>query len=64
MNRTDFSATQSRRFVIAALLCLLGFGLPAASPADRQRLASANIEDQQTRMILFMGVVFEPGASA
>ena len=43
MNRTDSSATHSRRFVITALLCLLGFGLQAASPADQQKLASANI---------------------
>jgi serpin B len=43
MNRTDFSATHSRRLVIATGLCLLGFGLHAASPVDQQKLASANI---------------------
>jgi serpin B len=43
MNRTDFSATHSRRRVIATGLCLLGFGLHAASPVDQQKLASANI---------------------
>jgi serine protease inhibitor len=43
MNRTDFSATCFRGFVTASLLCLLGFGLQAASPADQQQLASANI---------------------
>jgi len=43
MNRTDFSATHSRRFVITVMLCLLGFGLQAASLADQQKLASANI---------------------
>jgi serpin B len=43
MNRTDFSATHSRRLVIATGLCLLGFGLHAASPIDQQKLASANI---------------------
>jgi serine protease inhibitor len=42
MNRTDFSATHSRRLVIATGLCLLGFGLHAASPIDQQKLASAN----------------------
>jgi serine protease inhibitor len=43
MNRTDFSAICFRGFVTASLLCLLGFGLQAASPADHQQLASANI---------------------
>ena len=43
MNRTDFSATHSRRLIIATGLCLLGFGLHAASPIDQQKLASANI---------------------
>jgi serpin B len=43
MNATTFSATASRRLVIASVLCLLGFGLHAASPADHQKLASANI---------------------
>ena len=43
MNITDSSATRSRRLAITSLLCLLGFGLLAASPADQQRLASANI---------------------
>ena len=43
MNNTDFSATHSRGFVIASLLCLLSFGLPAASPTDQQNFASANI---------------------
>ena len=43
MNRTDSSATYSRTFVIATVLCLLGFALQAAAPADQQKLASANI---------------------
>jgi serine protease inhibitor len=33
----------SRRFAIATLLCLLGFGLQSASIVDQQKLASANI---------------------
>ena len=43
MIKTDFSATHSRRFAITSMLCLLGLGLHAASPADQQKLASANI---------------------
>src|ERR1019366_7583287 len=39
----DSSATYSRRLVITGVLCLLGFGLQAASPADQQKLASANV---------------------
>jgi serpin B len=43
MNRTDFPPTYSRKLAITAVLCLLGIGLQAASPADQQKLASANI---------------------
>src|ERR1035437_253830 len=43
MNRTDSPPTPSRKLIITAVLCLLGFGLQAASPADQQKLASANI---------------------
>ena len=43
MNRTDSSAIYSRRLVIVSVLCLLGFGLHAASPTDQQKLAAANI---------------------
>ena len=43
MNRNDFPPTYSRKLVITAVLCLLGIGLQAASPADQQKLASANI---------------------
>jgi len=43
MNRTYSPATSSCKFVIASMLCLLAFVLHAASPADQQKLASANI---------------------
>jgi serpin B len=43
MNRTNASTKYSPGFVIASLLCLLGFELQAASPIDQQKLASANI---------------------
>jgi hypothetical protein len=43
MKRIDSSATYSRRFAITSLLCLLGFGLLAASPVDQQKLALANV---------------------
>lgn len=43
MNRTDSPPTYSRKLAITAALCLLGFGLQAAGPADQQNLASANI---------------------
>jgi serine protease inhibitor len=43
MNRTNSSTKYSPGFVIASLLCLLGFGLHGASPIDQQKLASANI---------------------
>ena len=43
MNKTDSSTKYSRRLIIAPLLCLLGFGLQAASPIDQQKLASVNV---------------------
>ncbi len=43
MNRTDSSATYSRRLVVTSVLCVLGFGIQAASTIDQQKLASANI---------------------
>ena len=43
MNKTDSPPIYSRKLVITAVLCLLGFGLHAASPVDQQKLASANI---------------------
>jgi serpin B len=43
MKRTDSPPLFSRKLVITAVLCLLGVGLQAASPADQQNLASANI---------------------
>jgi len=38
----DILAVNFLRFVITTMLCLLGDGLHAASPADQQKLASAN----------------------
>ena len=43
MNKTASPPTYSRKLVITGVLWLLGFGLQAASPADQQKLASANI---------------------
>src|ERR1017187_9583998 len=43
MNKTDSPPIYSRKLVITLVLWLLGFGLQAASPADQQKLASANI---------------------
>src|ERR1039457_5303191 len=43
MNKTASPPTYSRKLVITGVLWLLGIGLQAASPADQQKLASANI---------------------
>jgi serpin B len=43
MNKTASPPAYSRKLVITGVLWLLGFGLQAASPADQQKLASANI---------------------
>src|ERR1035437_7017985 len=43
MKKTASPPTYSLKLVITAVLCLLSCGLHAASPADQQKLASANI---------------------
>jgi serine protease inhibitor len=70
MNKRDVSAAGCCSGVIAAGMCVLAFGALVASEADQQKLAAADagfafklclIADEQTGVILFMGVVFDPG---
>lgn len=42
MNKTEIPAPTFSKFAVTAALCILGFGLYAAPPADQQKLASAN----------------------